>query len=58
MDEDLHDVPLQLQAPPGMGLPAQPNNDLNDNADSSQIAAVAGMPEQLEQVLNRIGQLE
>ena len=41
-----------------MGLPAQPNNDLNDDADSSQIAAVAGMPEQLEQALNRIGQLE
>ena len=60
MDSDL-DVPLQHlvgNAPPGMGLPLQPNNDLNDEEGSSEIPAAPGVAEQLEEAMNRIAQLE
>ena len=58
MADPLQDVPI-LNMPPGMAawLPIRPNDDLNDDAASSQIG-VHDVNVQLEQAIQRIQQLE
>ena len=59
MDEEFDDnVPINLPAPPGMGiLPIAPNMDGVKMASSSGIAA-EGANHELQQALARIAQLE
>ena len=59
LDERFDDkVPINLPAPPGMGvLPIAPNMDGEETASSSGIAA-EGANHELQQALARIAQLE
>ena len=59
MDEEFDDnVPINLPAPPGMGiLPIAPNMDGEEMVSSSGIAA-EGANHELQQALARIAQLE